>query len=222
MAGWIPGAAPMRYPEGSGGVVAPDELFVAQLHYHRVMEERFDQTRFAFHWQEQTPQRPAVMTLIGNARTAAEGLQPGPNDVQGTEFVIPVGQDAHTETSFHSLPLANRTARPFMVAPHMHLVGTGLSAWIQHADGTRDCLIDVPAYDYDWQLLYFLDPENAALEVSRDDEIVVECRYDNTTNNRPWMGALRDAGLDAPIEVRLGEGTLDEMCLLGVGAVVDP
>ena len=41
----------------------------------------------------------------------------------------------------------------------------------------------------------------------------MRCTYDNTLDNPGTRRALDDGGYDAPIDVYLGEGTLDEMCI---------
>ena len=48
----------------------------------------------------------------------------------------------------------------------------------------------------------------------------IRCTYDNTIDNPDLAGALAEQGLDAPTDVVLGEGTLDEMCLAGIAVAV--
>jgi len=50
----------------------------------------------------------------------------------------------------------------------------------------------------------------------------VRCTYDNVLTNPGVAEMLAEVGLDAPQDVSLGEGTLDEMCLAGVGIAVRP
>ena len=50
-------------------------------------------------------------------------------------------------------------------------------------------------------------------------------RIDDPSGNLANPGvarALREQGLEAPVDVGLGEGSLDEMCLIGAGVVVEP
>jgi hypothetical protein len=56
--------------------------------------------------------------------------------------------------------------------------------------------------------------------VTGGDLLRLRCRYDNTIKNPFLAKALSDAGLSAPVDVRLGEETLDEMCLGAVGFLV--
>ena len=45
------------------------------------------------------------------------------------------------------------------------------------------------------------------------DRLDIQCTYNNTPSNPKLADSLSDRGLQAPIDVRLGESTLDEMCL---------
>lgn len=47
----------------------------------------------------------------------------------------------------------------------------------------------------------------------------MQCEYDNTLDNPGVRRALDDAGLEVPVNVGLGEGSLDEMCV-GIFGVV--
>ena len=49
----------------------------------------------------------------------------------------------------------------------------------------------------------------------------MRCTYDNTLNNPGVVEALGQQGLEEPVEVRLGEETLDEMCL-GIYGIAFP
>ena len=45
------------------------------------------------------------------------------------------------------------------------------------------------------------------------DFLFMRCTYDNSMSNPYVVDALEEQGLDAPVDVFLGEETLDEMCL---------
>ena len=225
MGGWVPGSGPTTYPTGSGLALSPDQVMVSQMHYHNISTAEYDATTLDIQWALTEPDVAIYMELIGNASTEAEGLLPGPNDAAGTEFRIPAGVAGHTETSRHDLGIPEgQSYSPFIVAPHMHLIGVSLRAWIEHADGSLGpCLVHVPAWDFDWQLFYFYDAEiDNAPVVQSGDSLVIECTYDNSLKNGALVSALNQQGLSEPIDVRLGQGSLDEMCLVAVGAIPRP
>lgn len=122
------------------------------------------------------------------------------------------------EGTFPNLPIAN-------VGAHMHLIGTQMELWIERSDPDAggpdtECLLPVSRYDYDWQQLYRYDAALADMPaISGGDAIRMRCTYDNTLENPGTRRALVDAGEDAPVDIYLGEGTLDEMCIAMLGVV---
>jgi hypothetical protein len=52
------------------------------------------------------------------------------------------------------------------------------------------------------------------------DRLVLRCAYDNSLGNAALAEELAAQGLDAPVDMVLGEASLDEMCLAVVGLVV--
>ncbi len=45
--------------------------------------------------------------------------------------------------------------------PHMHVRGKSFKYELQLPDGTREVLLDVPRYDFNWQLWYMLKEPQA-------------------------------------------------------------
>ena len=113
----------------------------------------------------------------------------------------------------------------FSAYPHMHYVGTGIDVAITRANPTAaqpadECLYSGD-WNFDWQRSYLYDQPVATLPtVATGDVIELACSYDNSLRNPFVQRALAEAGLAAPIDVVLGEETLDEMCLSIFGVVV--
>ncbi len=221
IAAWAPGALPMRTPEGTGMIVEAGARLVAQIHYHPTgTEEAPDRTSFDLMWS-QTPVARAFLTLIGNEGSAPE-LQPGPNDDGGVEFRIPAGAQGHTETILFDIDDTGGTDLTiFAAGTHMHWVGTDMQIVLKHQDGTEECLVQTPAWDFNWQRWY--DYEGSLFEmpvVQTGDSLWMRCTYDNSLENPAVREALAEQGLDAPVDVVLGDDTLSEMCLAVLGLTV--
>jgi hypothetical protein len=92
------------------------------------------------------------------------------------------------------------------ITPHAHAWATRMVANIRHEDGGENCLIEVPDWDYGWQLDYLFEQ---GLAYGPDDMLHVECHYDNTADNQPVVNGERRQ----PQAVTFGENTLNEMCL---------
>jgi hypothetical protein len=51
------------------------------------------------------------------------------------------------------------------------------------------------------------------------DKLNVRCTYDNNMDNEKVAASLLEQGIQAPRDVKLGETTLDEMCLVSLTAL---
>ncbi|HRI65094.1 MAG TPA: hypothetical protein PK156_12685 [Polyangium sp.] len=224
---WAPGAVPTRMPETSGMPMDPGAKILVQMHYHPTGQgPEFDQSTIDLEWTTTPPVWEAALALVGNnskLRSDGTGLQPGPNDTNGiAEFRIPANATGHTETMFYrqEIPLALPI---FGVGTHMHYVGTDMQIqFTSHAEETNECLVQTPNWNFNWQRLYAFDTPIADYPVIRPgDELTMRCTYDNSLKNRFVGQALEQQGLKQPIDVVLGEQTLNEMCL-GVFGILAP
>ena len=85
---------------------------------------------------------------------------------------------------------------------------------IERGDGTNECLIHIPDWDFGWQGGYFLKEPTT---MYAGDKLRLECEWDNSAENQPII----DGEKAAPQDVKWGEGTGDEMCL-GILYVTEP
>lgn len=221
LAGFAPGSPPMQLPEGAGLSVPAGAKIVVQMHYHGTTEARSDRSKLQLAWSDGEPEREAYMGLYGNASSAAQGLDAGPSDPGTPAFFIPADSSDHTERMRFPIETGDsRSYGVFLVANHMHLVGRRMRAWVEHSDGSTSCLLDTPRWDFDWQMSYVYDVAGGASPIVRSgDTLVLECTYDNTLDNPGVVRALGEVGLEDPVDVTLGEETLDEMCIF-LGGVV--
>jgi hypothetical protein len=83
------------------------------------------------------------------------------------------------------------------VFPHMHRRGRTLRLEVVR-EGATDCALAVPRWDFGWQRMYFYEQP---LYVDPDDTIRLQCTFDTEQDELP---------------VEWGEGTEDEMCLVGL------
>ena len=106
----------------------------------------------------------------------------------------------------------------------------GISAACQQASAptgppqpTNECLLQTPKWEFHWQRFYAYDePLEKLPTVGPGDRLKLRCTYDNTLANEDVAEALKVQGLDAPIDVHLGDTTLDEMCLAALQLLYDP
>ena len=94
--------------------------------------------------------------------------------------------------------------------PHMHTRGKAFRYDVTLPGGDRRTLLDVPRYDFNWQLAYtYAEP----LSLPRGSRIDVRAVYDNSDAN--------PANPDPARHVRWGPQTTDEMLIGYVEYYVD-
>jgi hypothetical protein len=220
---WAPGALPARTPEGAGMLVPAGARLVMNVHYHPTGggDEVDDATAIELDWLDDRPAWLAQFALVGNG----DGLLPGPNDDGGIEFRIPPNVSDHTETMLYTIPPEYPELRLWGVGAHMHYVGVDMLIGVQRETSPgpdTECLLHTPYYSFEWQRLYTYDNTlDDAIRIQGGDKLYMRCIYDNTLANPGVAEALQQQGLSEPIEVVLGEETLDEMCL-GVYGIAVP
>ena len=220
---WAPGTVPMRTPEDVGMRVTAGSRIVLNIHYHPtgLGPEVDEGTRVELDWMDEQPTWRGEMTLVGNSNSPDELL---PNDGDrdgGPEFRIPAGAQGHLEEMVFQIPEGIPQLRVWSVGSHMHYVGTDMQIRLQ-GDTYDDCMLHTPNYSFEWQRLYSFDTDLDQMPLAiGGDQIYLRCEYDNSMNNPFVVEALKEQGLDGPIDVVLGEETLDEMCL-GVFGIAVP
>lgn len=228
LAAWAPGARAMDFGDKAAVKVKKGSLIVSQVHYHpRGDRNEADQTALKLNRLPKQPEWQAIVALIGNAESEDDlvKLLPGKNDPGKPAFVIPAGARDHVEemtfTFTPDILPKFVDLRLSTVGTHMHWVGKDMKVTLERADPDpevdrpeKECLLQTPSWDFNWQRGYRYDAEFEKLPIIRTgDTLRLRCTYDNTMDNPFVRRALSDMHVASPQEVRLGETTLDEMCL---------
>jgi hypothetical protein len=190
---WVPGAFPEVLPDGDARRLAAGSRVVLQMHYNLATlppgtPPPADRTEVAL-WRHDGDPLATVTTL---------GLL-------DTDIPIPAGDPEVVHTKTFRL----RTPELVVgVAGHMHQLGRALSLDVVHRDGDRDCLLDLPTWDFGFQRTYAYPTTRPAV-LAPEDALQVSCTFDNSAANQPIVDGER---LE-PRDRHFGEGSLDEMCL---------
>lgn len=224
---WAPGVPPAEFSNNTGLELEKDSLLIVQLHYHpRQTSDEKDRTRVQLRKMSKKPDYIARTRLLGNTTNDSGALRllPGPNDSNSkVEFRIPAGAKGHTETMEFTVPSNYKGVRLASVGTHMHWVAKDMLIEVIRANGEQECLVQTPFYNFNWQRGYTYEaPSFDALPaLNPGDKLRLRCTYDNSMDN-PWLvKALQEQHLTEPVDVELGEQTLDEMCL-GAFTLVAP
>ncbi len=158
---YVPGSIPHVYGEGVAAFVPARSRLVINVHYTPCGSKQFDQTSLAVCFADPaTVKRRVNWDMVENRDFK---LQPLARD---QEF-------AGTFTFATDQLLLS-------MSPHMHVRGQSFRYEAQYPDGTREVLLDVPRYDFNWQLRYDLaEPKS----MPAGTKLVCTARFDNSEDN---------------------------------------
>jgi len=177
---YVPGEGPTTFPEGMGKYLPAGATLAFQIHYTTNGESAEDQTQIGFVWAKKKPEQEVVTHSVSNQRLR-----------------IPAEAPDHPEEAAYSLPY---DAKILSFLPHMHVRGKAFKYVAVSPDGKEEILLDVPRYDFNWQICYRLKEPKA---VKKGTVIRAYARFDNSKNN--------PANPDPSKEVRWGQQTWEEM-----------
>ncbi len=179
-AAYVPGHSTQVYPKGYARKLPKGASLLLGMHYTPNGEATIDQTEIALRFAKAAPKY--------EVRTAS---------LVNTDFTIPPGANNHKITASVRLP---RDIRILGFLPHSHLRGKAARYEAISRSGKSSVLLDVPAYDFNWQLFYeYRKPQ----KVRRGTTLKYTAWYDNSENN--------PANPNPDIPVHWGNQTFDEM-----------
>ena len=203
---WAPGSQGGDFPATTGIKVVPGSKIILQVHYNTLNSSPVPDMTGVEIKVDDTVAKPAMLMFWTN-----------PDWVINHTMSIPAGQ-ADVSYSFSTDPtpfLSRYPNSPFTggkpltiysAALHQHLRGTRSHLQINHWSGQQECLLDIQKWNFHWQMAYgFSQPKT----FKPGDELSIECHWDNSQANQPWVGDMQLP----PQDLNWGEGSTDEMCL---------
>lgn len=179
---WVPGFQGNIYPEGSAKLLPAGAWLKFQMHYTPNGVEGLDQTQLGFHFADGQPDRVVETSSAFNAR-----------------FEIPAGNPDFSAAGEYEFRTAGTLLTLF---PHLHLRGKRFRFDLVHPDGRVVPILNVPRYDFNWQLNYQLEEP---IRVEAGTIIRATGAWDNSADN-PFNP-------DPDAVVHFGEQTFEEMMI---------
>ncbi len=182
LSGFAPGEQPKVYPPGTAKLIKAGSSLRFQMHYTPNGRPARDRSYVGLFFAKGPVQRKA---LTGTATN--------------NKFVIPPGDD-HYEV--RSTWTAKEDVRIVDLMPHMHYRGKDFTYTAVYPDGRSEVILQVPKYDFNWQLLYrFKEP----LLLPKGSRLDCLAHFDNSSRNK--------YNPDPTKEVRWGPQTWEEMMI---------
>jgi peroxiredoxin len=180
---YTPGDRARIYPEGVAAYVPAGSKLVFQMHYTPIGSKQEDRSYIGLKFADpSTVKRRARGGAAANRRFT---IQPGAND----QRVV-------------ALHTFDRDTLLATMLPHMHLRGKSFRYVAKFPNGTSETLLDVPRYDFNWQLRYELTEPKL---MPRGTVLECTAHFDNSEENL--------ANPDPKSPVRWGDQAFDEMMI---------
>jgi tetratricopeptide repeat protein len=179
--GWQPGKVPSMVPEGLAWLLNPGTDLVVQLHLHPSGKPEMIQPSIGFYFTDTPPTNQLVRINLSQL------------------FIdIPAGATNYTIEQSYLLPV---DVQVFGISPHTHYLGKELQGFALLPDGTRNWLLRIKDWDFNWQGDYRYQTPQFLPQGSR---LQMRFSFDNSTNN------VRNPR-NPPQRVKYGLQTTDEM-----------
>lgn len=180
--GYAPGVPSIVFDSETAFLVKAGSKLVFQVHYTSNGKEATDRSVLGLKFRNDTPKYRA---FSGSATQFRFAIPPNaPNHEVKAQW-----------TFREDVTLLDLT-------PHMHLRGKAFKYVLTYPDGRTENLLDVPKYDFNWQLSYILDQPR---KIPAGSKIDATAWYDNSANNK--------YNPDPSKTVRWGDQTFEEMMI---------
>lgn len=211
--GWIgtfvPGNRGVDFPEGTGLPIEPGSKVFLQTHYNTgYTGKKPDLSKLNLRIESKVRKIAQVQAMAD-----LKWLRNGEMEIPAfqKDVVHRFEEDPTLYPSvFNQEFIDGKPMKIYAATVHMHQMGSKGLIEIVRKDGTRECVNEIPKWDFHWQLPYTLaEPKT----IYPGDKLAIECHWDNSAEAQP----LTTGGTQRlPRDLNWGSRTEDEMCVGGV------
>jgi peroxiredoxin len=181
-AAYVPGNTGQIYPPGFARHLPKGAKISFQIHYTPAGKATSDQMKIGLYFAKEMP-RYKVQTIALAQR----------------KLLIPPNTASHP-VSYERVAPFDMNVMAYMA--HMHVRGQAFRFDVSYPDGNQETLLDIPRYDFNWQLRYDYAKPHI---IPRGSKVTVTALFDNSTGNK--------ANPDPNKSVKWGPQTVDEMMI---------
>jgi hypothetical protein len=188
---YVPGRGFERHPEGFAKRIPSGKYIRWVMHYNPTGQPETDRSLLGLWWAK-GPVRHEVLNLQAGDPVPGSGNR-GLYFAQGKEVVYEsddtTGRRGKTppipayEGNFKMMGITpvNEPITLYALTPHMHLRGKSMKWWVTYPDGREEVILDVPNYDFNWQIQYELEKP---LRIPAGSKVTNVAIYDNSVKNK--------------------------------------
>jgi len=177
---YFPGSTGFVANPGQAKLIRAGSDIIFQMHYTPNGKATSDRSQIGLIFAKEPPKERIINVTLGN----------------GT-LRIPPGEPHHRVDTNAVIP---NDIMLVQITPHMHLRGSGFGLEAAYPSGEHEILLEVPRYDFNWQMSYLLEKPRL---LPKGTKLHMTAFFDNSPNNK--------YNPDPTKEVYWGEQSWDEM-----------
>ncbi|HZT31700.1 MAG TPA: thiol-disulfide isomerase [Bryobacteraceae bacterium] len=184
---YLPGREPDVYPAGTARLIRAGAKLNFQIHYSRATgKTETDATSVGLIFAKEPPKQIARRIDLSNHM-----------------FLIPAGEPNQEVTECHTF---RKDMYITSLTPHMHLRGKAMRMEVTYPDGRKETLLNVPHYDFNWQITY-----RAAkpIFIPKGTRLKIIAHFDNSPNNPMNPDPTRVVRWGAASETEMMDGWVE-------------
>jgi hypothetical protein len=160
-----PGRAPADFrPYNAAKLIPAGTDIAVNVHYTPNGKPVTDHVRIGFTIAKETPKRRYIaMSTTSPSGPDQFAIPPNHPNWEAPPAVVTFNQDVELVG----------------LMPHMHVRGKAARFDMEYPDGTKETILNVPRYDFNWQLWY-----DTSIKVPKGATMRVYAWYDNSANNK--------------------------------------
>jgi hypothetical protein len=185
LVGQAPGKGFERHAPGTAKRILPGMYVQFNMHYQPSGRVEKDRSRLGL-WFAKAPVKYEVLTKGVTDNVFIEGKELAETRVINGKEVKVRGRIPNIPPRVANWEISAETPIKeaitlYAFAPHMHLRGKDIKYTLIWPDGRKQVLLDVPNFDFNWQLHYELAEP---LKIPAGSRLHAVAHYDNSINNR--------------------------------------
>ena len=209
---WVPGRGVDSHRADIGKRIPAGKYINWQLHYNPIGKVEKDRTRLGIWFNKVPVTHELLIRQAGDPLATTKGAQSLYRaEGKEVEYTAEEGSTRRRNKTPNIPPYAEDWALTgitpvteditlYAMSPHMHLRGKSLRWLIVYPDGREQTILDVPRFDFNWQIQYELE---TPLKIPAGSKILGIGKYDNSPKNK-WNPSPH-------LEVFWSEQSWDEM-----------
>jgi hypothetical protein len=187
IASFLPGREADVYPLGTARLIKAGSKLNFQIHYSRATgKPETDISSVGLQFASEPPKQVARRIDLSNHM-----------------FRIPAG---NADTAVCECHTFNKDMYITSLTPHMHLRGKSMRFDVTYPDGRTETLLNVPQYDFNWQITY---RAATPIFIPKGTRLKIDARFDNSANRRGNPDPTKTIRWGSASEVEMMDGWVE-------------